>query len=292
VLRLSPGYLSAPHGPPQPDYVNAVVEVDSSLDPPALLAAAHRVERDMGRRRTGERWTARVIDIDLLLVEGNLAQSRRAAEGNAPDLVLPHPRMAERRFVLQPLADLAPGLVHPKLERTVSRMLTACPDASLLDGPFALPRAVRAEPLDYGGDLALRAEGSSFPDLLAQAAHGMVEAMVSRDRLREENRRDASLELPAPASRLRAADRAEALADVLAEIVVWLDADRWLPSRVSVGIDRSFVRLSAFGQGLRGRDLPIDVVPKAVTRHDLQVRRRRGTAGNPPVWTAHVVLDL
>ena len=106
-------------------------------------------------------------------------------------------------------------------------MLAACPDAPLLDGPFALPRTVRAEPLDYGGDLALKAEGSSFPDVLAQAAHGMVAAMVSRDRLREEDRRDAALELPAPASRLRAADRAAALAALLAEIVVWRDADQF-----------------------------------------------------------------
>lgn len=296
VLRLSPGYVSTPHGPPQPDYVNAVVEVETGRDAASLLAAAHEVERGMGRERTGERWTARVIDIDLLLVVGDGTElpgrGGAAEDAGRVEPVVPHPRIAERRFVLQPLFDLVPGLVHPVLGRTISELLAACPDAVLLDGPFALPRTVRAERLDYGGDMALRAEGASFEDLIVQAAHGLVDAIVPRDRLREESRRDASLELAGYVSRLGAAGRAEALADVLAELIVWLDADLWLPARVAVRIGGSTVRLAAFGQGLHGRGLPTDLVPKAVTRHELRVVRRRARPGRPESWTGHVVLDL
>lgn len=194
--------------------------------------------------------------------------------------------------MLQPLCDLVPGLVHPVLGRTISELLAACPDAALLGGPFVLPRTVRAERLDYGGDMALRAEGASFEELIVQAAHGLVGSIVPRDRLREEGRRDVTLRLPGCVSRLDAAGRGEALANVLAELLVWLDAELWVPARVSVRTDGCFVRLAAFGQGLHGRGLPADLVPKAVTRHDLRVCRRRARRGRAEIWTAHVVLDL
>jgi 2-amino-4-hydroxy-6-hydroxymethyldihydropteridine diphosphokinase len=98
VVAVSPVYETAPvGGPPQPDYLNAVVAVETARAPSELLALAHRLEADADRVRL-ERWGPRTLDVDVLLV-GDL----RVDE---PDLVVPHPRMTERAFVLVPLADL------------------------------------------------------------------------------------------------------------------------------------------------------------------------------------------
>ena len=103
VVAVSPVYETDPvGGPEQGPYLNAVVELDTGLDPFALLAACHRVEEAAGRWRD-ERWGPRTLDADVLLV-GDL-------QVDAPDLTVPHARMWERRFVLAPLADLAPELV-------------------------------------------------------------------------------------------------------------------------------------------------------------------------------------
>jgi 2-amino-4-hydroxy-6-hydroxymethyldihydropteridine diphosphokinase len=101
IDAVSPVYETAPvGGPEQPDYLNAVVAVDTSLSPRALLKLAHDVEAAADRVRT-VRWGPRTLDVDVLLV-GN----ERVDE---PDLVVPHPRMQERAFVLVPLADLDPA---------------------------------------------------------------------------------------------------------------------------------------------------------------------------------------
>jgi 2-amino-4-hydroxy-6-hydroxymethyldihydropteridine diphosphokinase len=98
-VRSSRVYETDPvGGPPQPRYLNAVLEVDTRLDPQELLAACLEVEKDLGRVR-GERWGARVIDIDVLTYG-----DRRVEE---PGLQIPHPRMHERAFVLIPLLELA-----------------------------------------------------------------------------------------------------------------------------------------------------------------------------------------
>lgn len=99
---------------PQPPYLNTAVELACALPPPALLARLLEVEAAMGRRRT-TRWAPRVIDLDLLLV-GDLVL-------DVPGLTLPHPGLASRRFVLEPLAALAPDLVHPTSGRTLSALL-------------------------------------------------------------------------------------------------------------------------------------------------------------------------
>lgn len=98
-------YRSAPLGPAgQPDYINAVAAIDTGLPPSDLLSALQAIENRQGRVR-GERWGARTLDLDILLY-GH-------AQISQPDLVIPHPEMANRNFVLYPLADLAPNLVLP-----------------------------------------------------------------------------------------------------------------------------------------------------------------------------------
>jgi len=91
----------------QPRFLNAAATGTTALDPRALLEAVHAIERSLGRDRSGEvRRGPRTIDIDLLLYEGVLSDD--------PELTLPHPRMAERAFVLVPLLELSPGLVDPR----------------------------------------------------------------------------------------------------------------------------------------------------------------------------------
>lgn len=107
VLRRSSWWRSAPQpASDQPDFVNGVVEVAAALDPAGLLAALHRIEANFGRVRR-ERWEARVLDLDLIDYRG------RITGPEAPGPVLPHPRAAERLFVLLPLQEIAPDWRHP-----------------------------------------------------------------------------------------------------------------------------------------------------------------------------------
>lgn len=104
-------YRSPPLGPPgQPDYLNTAVEGDTTLEPEALLDHLQAIEGALGRVRS-VRWGPRVVDLDLLLYgERQLS---------TPRLVVPHPELSHRTFVLAPLADLAPELVIPGLGATV-----------------------------------------------------------------------------------------------------------------------------------------------------------------------------
>jgi 2-amino-4-hydroxy-6-hydroxymethyldihydropteridine diphosphokinase len=130
-LALSPIYRTAPvGGPPQPDYLNAVATGRALLPPLALLRLLQQLEADAGRDLLGERNGPRPLDLDLLLY-GDLTL-------DLPELVLPHPRLLERRFVLAPLADLRPDLVVPGTGRTVARLLLAAPAARVERLPAAI----------------------------------------------------------------------------------------------------------------------------------------------------------
>ena len=117
VVAVSPVYETSPGGGPegQGPYLNCVVELDTDLGPRELLGVAHRLEGAAQRER-GERWGPRTLDIDVLLVDD--------LSVDEPDLVVPHPRMYERRFVLAPLADLAPELLPKDWEDRVAGDVT------------------------------------------------------------------------------------------------------------------------------------------------------------------------
>jgi 2-amino-4-hydroxy-6-hydroxymethyldihydropteridine diphosphokinase len=119
VLRQSPVYETEPVGATDPRwFLNLVVEAETSLFPLQLLARTGRIERELGRVRTVPNGP-RTIDIDILLYGNAVVRAAR--------LEIPHPRMSERRFVLAPLADLAPGLRHPLTHQTVRQLLEAAP---------------------------------------------------------------------------------------------------------------------------------------------------------------------
>lgn len=106
LIKRSPSYRNSAIGPGrQPDYVNAVAELITGLGPIDLLHAVQDIEAAQGRERNAERWASRVIDLDILLY-GDI-------EMRDDRLTLPHPEMHRRRFVLQPLSDIAPELEIP-----------------------------------------------------------------------------------------------------------------------------------------------------------------------------------
>ena len=133
ILRLSSVYETAPVGlKSQPDFLNMVLEAGTTLFPMRLLQRIARIERAMGRKRLVVNGP-RTIDVDILLYGPFVV--------NTAKLEIPHPRMAERRFVLEPLAELAPDLRHPVTRQSVREMLAAAPRGLLRRTPlrFDLP---------------------------------------------------------------------------------------------------------------------------------------------------------
>ena len=120
VEAVSGLYSSAPQGvEDQPEFTNAACRVRTDLDPPSVLALAKELEAEAGRV-DGPRWGPRPLDIDILAWDGGT--------WDEPDLVIPHPRLHERRFALQPLVEVDPDMVLPSGER-IADLLDAIPAA-------------------------------------------------------------------------------------------------------------------------------------------------------------------
>lgn len=121
IVRQSSFYESEPHGDAKTWFVNSVVELQTELSPEELLKKLLAIEEAMGRKRVkGKRWGSRIIDLDILLYENAVINKR--------NLKIPHPELHNRRFVLLPLAELAPTAVHPVLNKTVSELLATVKD--------------------------------------------------------------------------------------------------------------------------------------------------------------------
>lgn len=116
VVRRSALYETEPVDMrPQPWFLNCLVEVETELLPLGLLHTVQRIERQLGRQRGGSARPPRTIDIDIIFFGNHIVRH--------PELTIPHPRLAERRFVLVPLRELAPELCHPITRKTAAEML-------------------------------------------------------------------------------------------------------------------------------------------------------------------------
>jgi len=123
IVRVSSIYETAPRDVlDQPWFLNQVAEVETSLFPRQLLARTQKIERELGRKRAQPKGP-RVIDVDILLFGDAII--------NTPDLEVPHPRMLDRRFVLEPLAELAPDLRHPATGRSMREALAGVTDQAV-----------------------------------------------------------------------------------------------------------------------------------------------------------------
>lgn len=126
VVCCSPLYETAPWGTfaegEDLPFLNMALRVETSLSPQSLLATLQQIEKELGRQRKtdgSQYYHSRPIDIDIILYGTTVLDT--------PELVLPHPRMHLRRFVLQPLCDIAPDARHPLFHKTVSQLLQECP---------------------------------------------------------------------------------------------------------------------------------------------------------------------
>ena len=128
VVWFSSVYETEPYGnTDQPKFLNAVAEVETALDPPRLLAALKQIETETGRTGS-EHWGPREIDIDILLYDGLVFSDA--------SVTVPHADLERRRFVLVPLREIAPDVVHPVTGLTVEEMAAACTGGRVVKTSF------------------------------------------------------------------------------------------------------------------------------------------------------------
>jgi 2-amino-4-hydroxy-6-hydroxymethyldihydropteridine diphosphokinase len=125
VIKRSSIYESEPSGFVSGHlFLNAVVMVETALDAFEILNSISRIEQKAGRVRTGEGYSDRTLDIDLLMLDQQIISSS--------DIILPHPRMHERLFVLSPLSEIAGELHHPILKKSIQELLEQCSDSGII----------------------------------------------------------------------------------------------------------------------------------------------------------------
>jgi 2-amino-4-hydroxy-6-hydroxymethyldihydropteridine diphosphokinase len=120
IIKESSLYESEPLGDSKDWYVNGAIEIETKFKPEALIEKFKNIERAMGRKKVKKRWGARIIDLDILLYDALVVKKK--------NLRIPHPEMANRKFVLIPLSEICPQLVHPELGVTISELLIHAKD--------------------------------------------------------------------------------------------------------------------------------------------------------------------
>jgi len=117
IIAQSPLYRTEPMGGKAQDwYHNQVIEIETELTPPELLHVCMETESKLGRVRTDDQWASRTLDIDILFFDEQVLNSK--------ELTLPHPGIAQRRFVLVPLHAIAPDFIHPVLKKSIAELLS------------------------------------------------------------------------------------------------------------------------------------------------------------------------
>jgi 2-amino-4-hydroxy-6-hydroxymethyldihydropteridine diphosphokinase len=267
--RRSGWYPTRPVGGPagQPSFYNGAVLLETSLAPQALYALLRRIEDDLGRRRAA-RWGPRTIDLDLLLFDRLVLQT--------PELVIPHPRMAWRRFVLEPAAQIAAEMVHPQIGWSIGQLLTHLNTAVnyvAIGGPPTAGKTLLAEALVQatGATLVADAPEPRRPPAAAGDSAGIA-GPAALESIRPRGRRLAvDAPLWAASSRLVVSD-------------FWFDesldlARAWLPPE----------RFEAFQRDWERERLQV-VPPKLLVLLDapgeeLYRRLAERDRGGPPGWT-------
>jgi 2-amino-4-hydroxy-6-hydroxymethyldihydropteridine diphosphokinase len=121
VTGQSAIYETEPWGFESSDlFWNQVLEITTTLTPEEVLAQTQQIENTLGRIRKSDQYVSRIIDIDILFIGDLVMQTEK--------LIIPHPRIQERRFALVPLCELVPALLHPVFEKTIEQLLNDCPD--------------------------------------------------------------------------------------------------------------------------------------------------------------------
>lgn len=124
-VKKSPVYETDSWGYDDEPYLNQVLECETFLTPEKLLEETSKIETLLGRKRTLRGYQARTIDIDILFYDSEIV--------DIPRLIIPHPKIALRRFVLIPLCDIAPEFLHPVLKKTVRQLLDECEDTGRVE---------------------------------------------------------------------------------------------------------------------------------------------------------------
>ena len=130
VLEQSPFYMTKPVDYLEQEwFINGVVKIKTTLDPLPLLKVLQKIEKKIGRKSDGIRFGPRILDMDIIFYDDSAL--------NHAELVIPHPRMHKRCFVLKPLCDIDPGIVHPVLKKTVQSLLLNIDDRDQEVIPYA-----------------------------------------------------------------------------------------------------------------------------------------------------------